>query len=363
LTILGGTAAVAVAGYLAASRREVDATTEVAALVVVTAGLIAGLGGYRLASGIVALTCLLLAEKSRLHALVARIEDVGLRAGVRFGVMALVVLPLLPAGPYGPWGGVRPREIWALVLFFSGLNFFGYVARRVLGSSRGSVVAGALGGLVSSTNVTLTYARASRARVHPDLDLAFGALAANAMLYPRVLAAVAVLNLPLLPSVLSYLAVPGLVAIAAVLIGMRWSHEDHAEAPQAANPLELTAALKMALLFQSMLILVHFAERALGTTGLYGTAAVLGLTDVDALTASMARGLAHSAGLEIAAAAIGVGVLANTALKLAVSLALGSPTYRAVTGGGLLLMLLATAATLILGWTATMWGELVKYMA
>ena len=35
--------------------------------------------------------------------------------------MALVVLPLLPSGPYGPWGGIRPRELWALVLFFSGL--------------------------------------------------------------------------------------------------------------------------------------------------------------------------------------------------------------------------------------------------
>ena len=348
VAILAGTAGLTVVAYLAASGREIDATTEVAALVVLTAGLLAGVGGYRLASGIIALTCLLLAEKSRLHALVARIDDVGLLAGMRFGVMALVVLPLLPQGPYGPWGGVRPREVWALVLFFSGLSFLGYVARRVLGSSKGSLVAGALGGLISSTNVTLTFARATCTKSSPDLALAFGALAANAMLYPRVLVAVAVLNLPLLPSVARYLVLPGLVAIAAVVIGMRWSPEDHAEGPLAANPLQLAAALKMALLFQSMLMLVHLAERALGTMGVYGTAAVLGLTDVDALTASMARGLAHSAGLELAAAAIGIGVLTNTALKLAVSLAFGSSTYRAVTGGVLLLMLLATAATLVL---------------
>jgi uncharacterized membrane protein (DUF4010 family) len=315
---------------------------------VLTAGLVAGVGGYRLASGIIAVTCLLLAEKSRLHALVARIDDVGLLAGVRFGVMALVVLPLLPQGPYGPWGGIRPREIWALVLFFSGLSFLGYVARRALGSSKGSLVSGALGGLISSTTATLTFARASRAGSSPDLALAFGAVAANAMLYPRVLVAVAALNLPLLPLVARYLALPGLVAIAAVVIGMRWSEEDHAVGPETANPLQLMAALKMALLFQSMLMLVHLAERALGTMGVYGTAALLGLTDVDALTASMARGLASAAGLEIAAAAVGIGVLANTALKLAVSLAFGSSTFRAVTGGVLLLMLVATAATLIL---------------
>jgi hypothetical protein len=78
----------------------------------------------------------------------------------------------------------------------------------------------------------------------------------------------------------------------------------------------------------------------------YGTAAVLGLTDVDALTASMARRVAQSASVEIAAVAIGVGVLANTALKLVVSLALGSLTYRAVAGGVLLLMLLVSAGTL-----------------
>src|SRR6185295_472094 len=136
--------------------------TEVAALVVLAAGVIAGIGSIRLASGITALVTLLLVEKSRLHALVERIDDVALRSGVRFAVMALVVLPLLPEGPYGPLGGVRPRQLWVLVLFFSGLNFAGYLARRMLGEGRGHVATGFLGGLVSSTNVTLTFARASR---------------------------------------------------------------------------------------------------------------------------------------------------------------------------------------------------------
>lgn len=344
--ILAGTAGLIVAAYATASRRDVDATTEVAALVILTAGFVAGTGGYRLASGIVALTCLLLAEKSRLHTLVSRIDDVGLRAGVRFGVMALVVLPLLPQGPYGPLGGIRPREIWALALFFSGLSFLGYVARRVLGASRGSLVAGALGGLVSSTNVTLTFARASRRSSTPDLALAFGALAANAMLYPRVLVAVAVLNLPLLTAVALYLVPPGLVAIAAFAIGVWWTRNNDTESPEAPNPLQLAAALKMALLFQAILMLVHLAGREWGTTGVYGTAAVLGLTDVDALSAAMARDVAYSSSLHVAAAAIGIGVAANTALKLAVSLAFGSSTYRMVAGSGLLLMLLATLAAL-----------------
>ena len=144
-----------------------------AALIVLAAGLLAGLGSVRLASGIIAVLTLLLVEKSRLHALVQRIDDVGLRSGVRFAVMAFVVLPLLPEGPYGPLGGIRPREIWALVLFFSGLSFAGYVARRVAGPGHGYLVTGLLGGLVSSTNVTLTFARTSRTDLPAVRALAF----------------------------------------------------------------------------------------------------------------------------------------------------------------------------------------------
>src|SRR6185295_12904561 len=142
------------------------------------------------------------------HALVRHIDDVGLRSAARFGVMALVILPLLPEGPYGPLGGVRPRELWALALFFSGLSFAGYVARRIVGSGRGFLVTGLLGGLVSSTNVTLTFARSSRAMAGMDKELALGTIAANAMLYPRVLIATVVLNPMVLGPLARYLAAP-----------------------------------------------------------------------------------------------------------------------------------------------------------
>ncbi len=128
--LLAGAVAITVAAYAAASRQDVDGTTEVAALVVLAAGVLAGTGSLRLASAIITIEILLLLEKSRLHALVRRIDDQELRAAVRFAVMALVVLPLLPTGSYGPFGGVRPRELWLLVLFFSGLSFLGQLLGR-----------------------------------------------------------------------------------------------------------------------------------------------------------------------------------------------------------------------------------------
>lgn len=109
--LLAGAVGFVLIAYFAASRRDVDGTTEMAALVVLSAGFLAGLGNGRVASGIFAGTALLLVEKSLLHSLVEKIPGTGLSAGARFGVMALVILPLLPEGPYGPWGGVRPREL------------------------------------------------------------------------------------------------------------------------------------------------------------------------------------------------------------------------------------------------------------
>jgi len=348
VVLLGAAAAITAAAYIAASRHDVDGTTEIAALVVMAAGIFAGLGAYRLASGIIALTSLLLVEKSRLHALAARIDDVGLRAGVRFAVMALVVLPLLPRGPYGPLGGVRPRELWALVLFFSGLSFVGYIARRIAGPGRGYFLTGLIGGLVSSTNVTFTFARASRVEPANARALAFGAVAANAVLYPRVLVATAVLNLALLPAIVPYLVPPALVAACAAAIGFRRTPRDGLADPALANPLQLVGALQMALLFQAVLMLVELAGRVWGQAGVLTSAAVLGLTDVDALTVSMARGVAYTVSLQVAAIAIALGVLSNTVLKLMVALFFGSQAFKKVAAGTLALMIVGAAAALVL---------------
>jgi uncharacterized membrane protein (DUF4010 family) len=345
--VLAGAVAVVAAAYVAGSRQDIDGTTEVAALVVLAAGLLAGMGSIRLASGTIALLTLLLVEKTRLHALVQRIDDVGLRSGVRFAVMALVVLPLLPEGPYGPLGGIRPREIWALVLFFSGLSFAGYVARRVVGPGHGYLVTGLLGGLVSSTNVTFTFARTSRTDVAADRALAFGAVAANAMLYPRVLIATAILNAAVVPTLVPYLIVPAMVAALVAVAGARRSAQDGAADVSVRNPLQLAAALQMAVLFQAVLMAVHFVGNVWGQSGVFTSAAVLGLTDVDALTVSMTRGVAATASPAVAGTAIAVGVLANTAMKLGLAIFFGAPRFRAIAGGSLALMFVTTGAALL----------------
>ncbi|MBP7778646.1 MAG: DUF4010 domain-containing protein [Acidobacteria bacterium] len=349
VVLVGGAAALVVAAYVAASRTDIDGTTEVAAMVVLAAGTLAGAGQLRLASGLAAFTGLLLVEKSGLHALVARLAGGDLRAGIRFAAMALIVLPLVPVGPYGPAPGFRPRELWALVLFFSGLNFAGHIARKAVGARHGLWVAGALGGLISSTNVTLTFARTSRDGDAPGRALGVGALSANLVLFPRVLAATAVLNWPLALALVPWM-LPPLIMLGVVTAWGVWRTPDGHRAPSTSeNPLRVGAALQMAVLFQIVIYIVDAAQAWFGQAGLLTSAAALGLTDVDALTVTMARGVSARAGIEDAARAIAVGVLANTVLKGGIAVVVGRGAFRAITAATLAGVGALLAALLLVG--------------
>ena len=346
MILLAGVGALVVVAYQAASRRDVDGTTEVSAFVVLAAGVLAGAGHERIASGIIAITLLFLVEKRQLHGLVKRIDVIELRAAARFAIMAAVILPLLPEGPFGPFGGMRPRQLWMLVLFFSGLSFIGYLAQRIAGRGRGYAIAGTLGGMLSSTSVTLTFSRLSAE--HPTLGraLAAGVMGANAMLFPRVLIATLVLE-PRLAAVLW----PALVAPFAIGSVLLWSglRDNPAHAPATdteRNPLQILAALQMAAIFQLVLFGVSFAADRFGQQGLFGSAAALGLTDVDALTLSMARlTTTGAAAADAAATAVTIGILVNTLVKLGIAIGFGRGRFRvyAATGLGLIAIALGAA--------------------
>jgi uncharacterized membrane protein (DUF4010 family) len=341
-----------VVAYLAASRADVDGTTEVAAFVVMSAAVLAGSGHTRVASGIIAVTLLLLVEKSQLHSLVSKLDRAELRAGSRFAVMAAVVLPLLPSGSYGPLGGVQPQLLWALVLFFSGLSFVGYMARRIVGPGRGYAIAGTLGGLLSSTSVTLTFARLSQEDPAAGRALASGTLGANVVLFPRVLLASAVLAPSLALALWPLFVLPGISGAVLVFAGLRDANDGEPEQISAAqNPLQFRAALQMTAVFQAVLFVVAAADRYLGQAGLYGSAAVLGLADMDALTISMARLTSGGTAADATALAVGIGVLSNTLVKLGIALGVGRGRFRRLAAAGLAAMAVALGSGLV--WLAT----------
>lgn len=344
--LLAAAAGLVVAAYARASQRGVDATTEVAALVVLASGVAAGIGFWALAGASITLTTLLLVEKSRIHDIAYRLDDVGLRAAVRFGVMAVVILPLLPEGPFGPGAGFRPRILWIAVLIFSGLSFAGYVARKALSDTAGYPVAGLLGGLMSSTGVTFSFSRLSRSQSSHRKSLAIGVIGASTVLFLRVLAATITLNPALARAMLPYLAAPFLAGVAITVGAWRLNRDSMDKEQEIANPLQFWTSLQMAVMFQAVLYLVNWLNSVFGNRGLLISGAILGLTDVDALTISMARGI-QAQDWTIPAQALSLGILSNTVLKTVVALALGEGRFRRLAAAGLMGIAIVLAISLL----------------
>lgn len=341
VALVSGMSLVIAIAYWVAAREggaAIDGTTEVAAILVLGLGILAGVGETAVAGGAGAVAVLALSEKDTIRAAIARLDETEMRAALQFAVLALVVLPVLPDKTYGPLGGINPRELWSVVLIFSGLSFAGFIARRLVGESRGYGVTGALGGLVSSTAVALQFSRLSRERPALSMSLAGGTVAATTVLVPRVVIVSYLLNYEVAFALLPYLApafLAGVAMVGALLVRTGESRDGGDDALVERNPLGLAMSIKMALAFQATLMLIEFVRAQYGSSGVLVSAALLGLSDTDALTLSMNRLGSTTGAVSLAAEAIAVGVSSNALVKLIIAVALGGPAYRARAAAGL----------------------------
>jgi uncharacterized membrane protein (DUF4010 family) len=340
--LVGGLAAVAlavVAGYAVETRMRpgsLGLTTELAAIAVYLLGAMTTLGYRELAVGLAIVTAAVLAYKQPLHGLVSKIGWSDVFAGLRLMIATFIVLPLLPDRAVDPWGALNPYTLWLLVLLISGLSLVGYVATRLLGAHKGTALTGLTGGLVSSTAVTLSFSRQSRdgASVVTAAALAGGILLAWCVMFGRVIVEVLVVNRQLVAPLLAPMLAMGVVA--AGLGGWYLRRGLAAAARHAApsaeevplnNPFSLTAAAKVAVFFAAVLLVVKIVETEFPGGGVYVVAALAGLTDVDAITLSMAE-YAKGGEATIAVNAIVIAVLTNTLVKCGLVLALAGPSLR-----------------------------------
>jgi uncharacterized membrane protein (DUF4010 family) len=331
-----GVTALAVAGHVIQARTKPQAvglTTEVAAVTVCLLGAActAGYPEVALACGIA--VSAFLAYKEPLHGLVAKLGTDDISAGVKLLAATFIVLPLLPTEAIDPWGALVPRSLWLLVILIAALSLVGYVATRALGPERGTAITGLSGGLVSSTAVTLTFARRSREEGGATDDaLAAGTFLAWGVSFVRVVVLAALVHPPLVRAMLVPFGTMLVVTAAAAALLLRRARS---AAPSAGpgvplrNPFSLLAASKFGLLFAVVLVLVTLVQGRFPGGGTYVVAAIAGASDVDAITLSMAT-LARG-GETVAAVATGsivLAVLANTLVKCAVTAALGGARLR-----------------------------------
>jgi uncharacterized membrane protein (DUF4010 family) len=354
VVLLASGGVLSVIAYLLAARRPEatsDGTTETAAILVLALAALAGMGHRAIAAGVVTLVVAALVSKQRIHTVLDRLGERELTGALQFAVLSLVILPLLPNVAWGPWGGVNPRELWIIVLIFCAVNYGGFLMQRWVGASRGYSAMGLLGGIVSSTAVALQFSRRSRSEPALAASLGLGILAACTVLVLRVTVVATVLNRAITSALVPYLMPPFVVG-ALVIAVVIWRQPKQAEGEVAAtlnSPLRIGTALQLALAFQIAIFATRIARESFGASGVLTSAFLLGLTDMDALTLSMARLGEAPAEVALAARAITVGMLANTLLKTAIVLVLGQRDVRRVAGGGLVALGLALALGLWLG--------------
>jgi len=328
--------AVVITGYAVFARVQASygLTSEVAALVVYLLGGAAIVGEPLLAVSLAIATAAVLAFKEPLHGIVAKIGRDDLYATLTLLICTFIVLPVLPDRTVDPWGALNPYKMWVLVILISGLSLVGYVATRMLGAGRGVPLTGFFGGLVSSTAVTLSFARRSRdAEAEDGCSDAFaaGILLAWGVMFARVLVLVAVLAPMLLGALLPPMLGLALVSVTAAAVCYRRRSTPlraRTDVPLQ-NPFSLTSAIRFAAFFALVLLVVKLVETYLPGRSLYGVAALAGLTDVDAITLSVA-GSARDGSVEpsLATGAIVIAALSNSLVKAGLVMVLGAPELK-----------------------------------
>lgn len=275
-------------------------------------------------ASVAVVTTLLLSIKPKLHAFVQRVSSDDLFATLKFLVIAIVVLPLLPDRELGPLEALNPRSMGLMVVLISGISFVGYLATRLLGTQRGLGLSGLVGGLASSTAVTLSFS--GRAKAQPQIAnaCALAIVLASSIMFGRILLEVWVVN----RSLVGLVAIPMVSMLVAGLFVSLWFYRRSRTVKATAdielkNPFELSSAIKFALIYGLVLLVSKAATTWFGSGVTYLTGILAGATDVDAITLSMARLARDGVAPKVAVTTILLGAASNTIVKAVMTIVVG----------------------------------------
>jgi uncharacterized membrane protein (DUF4010 family) len=324
-------------------------TTEVAALLMYGVGAYLVLGDAGVAVLMGGIVAVLLQFKQPMHSFVSRMGADDIRVIMQFVLLALVILPVLPNENYGPFGAFNPHEIWLMVVLIVGLSMAGYIIYKFFGQNAGMVLGGALGGLVSSTATTISYARRVGQQPRAVRQAGVVLVIASTVAILRVIVEIAVAAAPTVRYVAPPLAAMLLWMLALSLAVYRFGRGSDAQLPPPKNPAELRTAVVFGALYAVIKLAVAATNHYFGRSALFAVAALSGLTDMDAITLSTAKlveqqRLSTNLGWQLILTAS----LANLAFKGGIALVLGRRLlalrslviFGGAIGGGVLILLL-----------------------
>lgn len=352
LIIVGG---LVTAAYVVSARDGfVGMTTEITAVLMVIVGALCFYDQVLLAVAMGVAVLLLLSAKMELHRFSQMLTREEFLAIARFGIITAVVLPLLPDDSIAPapFDVLTPRNVWLMVVLVAGLSFVGYGLKKFVGHRKAIALTGLLGGLVSSTAVTLTFTQRSSERSDLSVAFAIAILIAWITMFIRVVVEVAIVN----RNLVAQLWIPMTAAAAAgtvycLLLRRKQVVTDASEDVEVKNPFSLSKAVTFGALYAVVLVIARVAQMYFGDKGIYFSAIAAGFTDVDAITLSMAE-LSQEGGTvdaAVAVRAITLAAVSNTLVKAGMVFAIGHKLLKqAVLPGFLLIVVAALAAAFLL---------------
>ena len=277
-------------------------TTDVAMLLMFAVGAFLVVGNMSVAVAVGGGVAVLLQFKPELHSIAQKLGDEDVRAIMQFVLITCIILPVLPNQKYGPDSFLQlrtplpqldvlnPREIWLMVVLIVGLSLGGYISYKYFGRNAGILLGGILGGAISSTATTVSYARGTRGDPIRMKTAAIGIMIASTVMYVRVLLAVAVVSSwDFLQTILLPVAVLMLLTMLPAMALWCRARGETPQMPKQENPTQLKSAIIFAAMYAVVLLALAVAQGFWHGRGVYAVAFASGLTEMDAVTLSTAR--------------------------------------------------------------------------
>lgn len=316
--------------YITASKGDIGATTEFSLLISFFLGTLTFLGFLDIALIITVFVVVMLSIKLPLHEIVGKISIEELYDFIRFIVITLLIFPFLPNKNFGPYNIINPHEIGWVVILTSGLGFIGYILMKFLGAKKGMLLSGIIGGLISSTAVTWILAKKSKENETLTSNCAIAILSASSIMVLRVLIWTFIFNVNLF-----YDLYPSILLIFLTAIGItlyfyfKQKGIDNLDSSiRKDKPLDLQGAIVFALIYVTILLVVNYSHENLGEKGFLLSSAIAGFSDIDAITITISKLAGPNLPHQTALNALLIAILANTIIKLSISIWTGSKTLR-----------------------------------
>jgi len=306
--------ALALVGYLAKLKSDfVGWTSEVAALLTFVMGALCLLTDLWVPMALGIVSTFLLSEKARIEKYVESLDNAEFLAVVKFLLINLIILPVLPNKEYTQFK-LNPRHIWQIVVLDSTVGFAGYFLTKKFGSKAGLWLSGLLGGIVSSTAVSIATGRIAQKAPERGVNALQATVLASSVMYIRIMALIWIIKPEFVRSIWWKFVFLSLVGLALSIQKERAvPASEKLPVRTLTNPFEIRPALLFATLFVVLSVVTILANQFYGDAGLMTLAAVVGVTDIDPFILSLVNQQAMIQALAVSA--IVVSMMSNTIVK------------------------------------------------